>query len=1020
MKWIKSLRRPLVKACSVALIAGCGIAYLPSVFAATPAGTQIRNLATVTYEDAVGNPYTAQSNEAVVTVAQVYSATVGTDNAVDAAASQTVYLPHVLTNTGNGADIYDLTAVNDTSITDSIDSSSIEIYHDTNGNGVPDSGEPVVSSLNLDPYDPVTNGVANLVIAVQVPNTATNGQTLGVILTAEARNGTPSSVTNSVDDLTAGNGPDNAEGTNQSLITVTSNAVLVVTKSAVHDPVLKQITYTVNVRNNGNKTANDVVIFDGLPEGTTLVSSSVSGLLGTNGDTIMDPLDTAVTLSETGLGYDLNANTVTGDDDEATLGIDLNSDGDTTDSGVLGVYAVDAELAQASNVSLTFTVQYDEATLPSLVVTNTAYASGDTDGVNGVDDLVSSNEVDTIIGNTYGVEIADTGANPGPGVNDGGDDDASEDDIQTVDVVSTGTQAVFSLVVTNKGNANDVFELSVVNSTFPAGTAFTFYDATGNVPLSDSNGSGVDTGVVPGNDATLEIVVRATLPAGFSGTGDFDAVVTATSANDPSATKASDPTTIRLEAVVEAVADLHNAPGGASGVDDDALGTPEYEPVTTFAGQIGNTVNIPLYIDNDTATSDSFVLSAGSSWDAATSTLGALPAGWSVEFFLGSGGVPVGTAISNSGAVPPGLTDYEIIAVVSIPNDGALAATDFSFDNDADGTDETIDGNTTTPGDGDGDYPIFFRIVSPTTGATDIKLDAIDVDANRALSLVTPGINQVEGGGTVVYNHTLSNSGNVDEGVEITASNSQTGWTNSISIDTDGNGSADIDVANLTIGSTITVQLTDGSTVSIDIADADGDLVPELVVPAGVSLPLEAVVFAPANGAPNELDILTIDATNADTTTGAPSAQVTDQTTIISGQVRLVKTVAVDAACDGNPDPDAATGFAQTQITGVEPGQCVIWQVVATNQGDATASNVIIYDAVTAFSDFEVDSLAYCLTQNCTPDDTITDAIGDDAGEIDGSAITFYVGNNPDPLNQVGGELVAGEQATVWFRVKVQ
>lgn len=1006
MKWDNISRQPLAKACAVALIAGAGVAYLPSALAATAAGTQIKNLATVTYEDAAGNPYSAQSNEAVVTVSQVYSASIGVDNAVSAAAGQIVYLPHVLTNTGNGADTYTLTATNDGTITDSLDSSSVEIYHDLNQNGVPDSGEPIVSSLTLDANDPTTNGIANLVVAVQVPTTATENQTLGVVLTAAASVGT-------VDDLTGANGTDGAEGTNQSLITVTGDAVLVVTKSAVHDAALEQITYTVNVKNNGNSAATDVVIFDGLPEGTTLVSSSVSGLLATNGDTLMADPNTAEALTETGLGVDLNANTVLTDDAEATLGIDLNSDGDQTDTGITGVYAVDADLPASATVSLSFTVSYDPATLPTLNVTNVGHVSGDTDpSPTDVLVLVSSNPVVTIIGNTYAVEISDTGAGANNGVNDGGDDDTAIDGVQSVDLVSTGSVVLFDSIVTNNGNADDFFNLTVSGSTFPAGTAFTFFDATGNVPLGDTDGSGIDTGIIAGSGATKAFVVKATLPPGFSGTGPFVATVTATSGGDPSATPVSDTSNISLGAVIEAVADLHNG-GGTIGVDDDALGAPEYAAANTYAGQLGNTVNIPLYIDNDTAASDSFVLSAGSSWNAGTNTLGPLAAGWSVEFYVGSGGVPSGPAIFNSGAIPPATANFEIIAVVTIPNDGSLASTDVAYDNDDDGTDETLDG---PGGDGDGDYPIFFRITSPNTSATDIKLDAIDVDSNRAVSLVVPGINQVEAGGSVSYSHTLTNAGNVDESVELVATNSQGTWTNTLSIDTDGDGVADTIIANLLPGSTISVLQTTGVIALVQVTDTDTDTIPELVLESGMSLPIEAVVFAPSNGAPNETDILTIDATNVDGTPGAPSAQVTDQTNIISGQVRLLKTVAVDSLCSGTPDG----AFEEVQLAGVEPGQCVIWQVVATNQGSTTANNVIIYDAVTAFSDYEVGSLSYCLSLNCAPDPTITDGLGDDEGEIAGSVITFYVGNNSDPSTGTGGELVAGEQATVRFSVKVQ
>ena len=75
-----------------------------AVYAATEAGQTIKNRATVTYEDAAGNVYSAQSNEAVVTVAQVYSATIGSDSAVTASPGQPVYLSYILENTGNGSE----------------------------------------------------------------------------------------------------------------------------------------------------------------------------------------------------------------------------------------------------------------------------------------------------------------------------------------------------------------------------------------------------------------------------------------------------------------------------------------------------------------------------------------------------------------------------------------------------------------------------------------------------------------------------------------------------------------------------------------------------------------------------------------------------------------------------------------------------------------------------------------------------------------------------------------------------
>ena len=1010
MNWIKFPQKPLARAIAAVVVAGgIGVAA-PAVYAATAAGTQIKNLATVTYQDAAGNVYSAQSNEAVVTVAQVYSATVGVDFDVAAAPGQTVYLPYVLTNTGNGTDTFDLTALDGITGNDSIDATNITIYEDVNGNGEPDAGELPITSLTL-PAN--VNNIANLVVAVEVPASATDGQTLGVTLTAQAYEGGTASVVSSVTDLTAGSGRDGLDGTNESLITITGDAVLVTTKSSVHNVAANEITYTVTVKNNGNTAANDVVIFDGLPENTTLVSFTESGILGSNDDSVT----AAAALNETSLSLDLNADGDTNDTDEATLNLDLNTDGDVGDGTIDGVYAIDKVLPPQTTVSITFTVSYDPIALGGgYVIENQGFASGDTDDDTIPDTLTSSNIRQDVINPSFGVVISDTGLAAGAGVNDGGDDDATVNDDQFVDVIAAGGIVVFTTNVTNNGNADDIFEMSVNPGNFPVGTVFTFFDSSGTVQLSDSNGSGIDTGVLA-SGASTAIVVKAQLPASASGDAqapatEYQATVQAVSANDPAAAPAVDTTSISLGTIVPAAADLHNAANGTVGINEDPLGAAPYTAANAYTGSAGTTVNIPLYVDNESGGPDSYVLSVGSSWDGVT--LGSLPAGWSVEFYLGDGsGNPVGGAISSTD-VRPGLSvNYEVIAVVSIPADGNLAGNDYSADNDGDGTADVLDAN----GDGDGDYPLFFQIVSQNTGATDTVLDGVDVDSERELTLITPIANQIEAGGTVVYGHTLANNGNVDEIVLISATNSAPGWTNALSIDTDGDGVADTPINALAPGQ-ITVQQTDGSTVTVTVTDADGDGVAEqFTLAPGVSLPISASVFAPSNATAGLTDSLTITVTNVDTTAGAPSASLVDQTTVVNGAVRLTKTVAADLDCNGIADGN----FEAVQATEIAPDQCAIWQVVAENQGTADASNVIISDGVPAFSAFEGASLKYCTSFGCDLDlVTISDTVGDDAGEIDGTTIQFYVGPGANPAAGTGGVLVPGEQATAQFSVRVQ
>lgn len=994
-----------VRARGMAIVAITGALgfYGPDLLAATAAGTEIKNLATVTYEDAAGNVYTAQSNEAIVTVAQVYSATLGTDIDTTSAPGQTVYLPHILTNTGNGTDTFNLSVIDGITGGDAIDAESLVIYHDINGNGQADSGEPTISSLTLD-----AGNSANLVVAALVPPTATSGQTIGITLTAQALEGGAAAVPGSVVDLTTGGGRDSADDTNESLITVTGDAVLVANKSAVHNSLDKQITYTVTIRNTGNAAATDVIIWDALPAGTTYVSGSVSGLLDTNGDTLIQQ----VTIDEVAMDTDLNGDGDKVDTLESDLGYDINGDGDLADSNVQGIYAIDASISPNATVSLTFTVSYDPLTMPGgAQIDNIAFVSGDTDDDTVREGVVPTNTASIVIGTSYGVTISDSGTGAAAGVNDGGDDDSLANDDQYVDTAATGGTVIFSNIITNTGNGTDVFELSIDYGNFPEGTVFTFWDATNSVQLTDTNSvAGVDSGQVAAGDS-VQITVKAILPAGVSGDdagNEYQATVTATSAGDPSGTPAADSVFESLRTISVAVADLHNSANGTIGTDEDPLGSPEYAAVTTYVAESGTSVNIPLYIDNESESPDAYQLGAGSSWDG--STLGALPAGWSVQFYLGDGsGNPTGPEITATSSLPGLTLNTEIIAVVNVSADQASAIADVSLDNDGDGVVETIDGN----GDSDGDYPIFFQIISVNSGAMDVKLDAVDVNAVRAISLTPSGINQVEAGGTVSYPHTLSNTGNSTETVELTATNSQPGWNNTVMIDTDGDGTPDTEIGNLTAG-TITVLQPDGTTVDITVTDTDGDGNPELELPQNSDIPLVATILAPTTASAGEVDTLSITATNVDGSGSGPSATAMDQTSVINGQVRLTKTVAVDGDCDGNAD----SGFSQIQATQVEPGQCAIWEMVAENQGDAPALNVTITDSVTPFSTFAAGSLQYCLSNGCTPAG-VSDATGDDAGEISGGNITFYVGGDAVPADGLGGTLVPGELATARFRVIV-
>ena len=950
-----------------------------SAYGATIAGTEIRNLATVSYEDSAGNSFTAQSNEAIVTVAQVYSASINsTDTSVAASPGQPVDISYTLENTGNGPDTYDLSAIDGIVGGDDIDADSIVIFADLNNNGQADAGEPAITDLTL-----TAGEIASIVVRAEVPSDALAGEELGVTLTAQAQEGTGSAVAASVSDLTANQGPDGLDGTVESLITVTGDAVVVATKNSVHNSAAAQIDYTITIQNNGNADALNVVLQDAIPANTNFVAGSAvaSGLITSNSD-ILPALGVGVL-------------------DETADGIDYNNDGDTLDT-LDGLTATDAVLPANATVTVSYTVSYDPALVSGGTrISNIAYITADVDGDGVADTPIPTNQANVTIGNIALVTITDTAENTGgDSINDGQDDDAAND-VQLVDQASAGEAVIFRNLVANNGNADDILELSISNTSFPAGTVFTFSNEDDTVQLGDSNGAfGVDAGQIPvGSSETITVIAQ--LPASINGPGNYDAVVTVTSANDTSIT---DTVTVRLGNIVESTIDIHNASGGVLGTDENPIGTPDYSAVSTIAADVNTSVNIPLFIDNDGNAGNAFQLAAGGVFDSATSAVNNLPSGWNVEFFLSdSNGNPTGAPVTATPVIAGQSTDFEIIAVVSIP-DQTLAVGNYSVDNDADGVVETVDGNN----DGDGDYLLFFQVTSNSTGASDVTTAAVDVNPVIAASLSPNGSAQIAPGGTELYQNTLANNGNDAATYEIDSSNSQASWSSTLSVDTDGDGAADTELANITAG-TIQVQQPNGSVVAVEVAiSASGQ--PIFTLDAGELLPIDATVFAPANAVDSEVDVLTINATNVDT---GDVVTAQNQTQVVSGQVNIIKTVAIDNNCDGAPD----TAFVSNPGT-VEPGQCLVWQIVAQNQGAANAFNVQVRDAAPAFTTYVPGSMSYCQSQNCVlvP---VTDTVGDDEGEETAGDVVFYVGTGATPASGLGGELIAGEFATVQFSVQV-
>jgi trimeric autotransporter adhesin len=460
---------------------------------------------------------------------------------------------------------------------------------------------------------------------------------------------------------------------------------------------------------------------------------------------------------------------------------------------------------------------------------------------------------------------------------------------QTVASASQGNTVVFTNVVRNNGNATDSFDMALLTNSFPAGTSVVMYQADGVTPLLDTNGNNVpDTGpVAPG--ATYNVVLRVTLPTAASG-GPFSLTKSATSKLDPTKTAS---TTDTLTSIIASAMDLtNNAALGSGGVLGVGAG-PEGSAVVTNATNPGTTTRFTLYVNNASAVADTYDLAA--STVANFSSL-SLPAGWTVVFRDSTAAVVTSSGIVNAG------TSKLIYADVTVP--ASYPA-------------------TVAPG-----QPLYFRSLSPTSGAVDRIFDAVVVNTVRNVQITPDHTGQVFAGSSVVYQHLLTNNGNVTENagsaVAISLTTTAPGFSAVVYRDANNNGVIDAtdpvintpsDLGAIAPGATVRVlvRVSAAPGAALGITDTNVVTVTTSGLINGVAAP--AVVFS------------------------------TNATTVISGNLVLVKEQALDANCDGTPEGSYSNANLSV---GTTPGACLRYRITVTNIGTSSVSSVVISDSMPA------------------------------------------------------------------------
>lgn len=457
--------------------------------------------------------------------------------------------------------------------------------------------------------------------------------------------------------------------------------------------------------------------------------------------------------------------------------------------------------------------------------------------------------------------------------------DLTAEPIEVSNILQNGT-AVFHDFVWNTGNGPDSFDITLSGSTFPSGTVFQLYQSDGYTPLLDNNGNGTpDTGTHSAG-SVYEVVVKATLPPGASG-GNYNVTLTATSFKNRNK---SNPAINHLTSITTHSVDLtNNAALGQSGVAGDGAG-PETNAVTTNSVMPGHTTRFTLYVNNTSGSTDNYDLNVSTDSSFANLTL---PASWTVTFMDAAG-----HSIANTGIIAANSSKL-VYADVSVPADAGSSLT-----------------------------ALYFRALSPVTGVSDIKHDAVTVGEVTDVILYPDNEGQVLPGGIIIYSHWLTNQGNTDQSnISFSYTDGSDGWQSILYEDTDGNGVLSNGDARLTTVASLAV---------------------------GESRLIFAKIHAAATLPMGAINVTTI---TASWNGGADTNQATDTTMTNRSDVSIRKEQAPDLDCNGIPD----TAYRYDGFD-AEPGTCIVYRLTAVNTGAETMHNVQIQDATPAYTRFNVVS----------------------------------------------------------------
>lgn len=475
----------------------------------------------------------------------------------------------------------------------------------------------------------------------------------------------------------------------------------------------------------------------------------------------------------------------------------------------------------------------------------------------------------------------------------------------TASAVPQGGELKFTNYVWNIGNTTDRFNLTLTNSTFPAGSQIELYRADGVTPLLDSNGDGIpDTGLLAAN-TNIPVVVKVRFPSSYTVTTNtvFEVTPQAQSVGDGGKTS-----TIKDQGTLTPVSqlvDLTNADNtglGNGAVDNSGAAWKTITVKSSDNAVTGGQVIFPLTVKH-TGVGTEYLLSANASSDFSSMTL---PAGVNrVRFYASSNGTDcsvLGNEIGKTRYLNDGQSQF-VCAVVEV---------------------DKVNNDVTVP--------IYFRVISTSfVGAGNPAQDTIknaveiqSVNAKPQLEFTPDLYGQVAPLGTVVYRHLLTNPAATDftGSYGFIINNSESSFNSVLFLDVDGDGkfsSGDLNIRTL--------------------ADLPGGK-----VAAHEQIQLLLQVTNVVNNNVNQANTTVVNLTDS---SNQVIASIKDMTTVKQSQLTLTKLQARDFNCDGTADETYTTNALTIGKQSNGQGQCVLYKVILTNTSATAMSTAFTFRDMT-------------------------------------------------------------------------